>query len=110
MAEMEQELRDILTEEASRMSFIGDTSWRADLDELVRLYDRREENTNEFWLTPPGSAQRENYDNHNAVYINALLLWDKTWKLVIGHHNKGKFVSYQVVSDFLKMKSMEFEE
>jgi hypothetical protein len=108
MDQIEQEIFDDLTMFATSLSVPGDITWKPDVDELLRLYIIRDQHENSFWMTPVGSPERAEWDEYNVPYIAALNLWEKTWKIIVGHHDNGKYITYEVAADALKLQGMEF--
>ena len=104
MMEDDVPIQEIFLNEALQVAIPGDLSWWKDMDELVALYELREENANNFWVTPQGSPERENWDNFNQPYIAALNIWERTWKIVVGNHQKNNFITFEAASDALRLK------
>lgn len=105
--EPDEELWDTMAHFAERLALPGDRSWESDLNELVRLYDLREANANEWWTTPEGSEARQVWNIYNGPYMDALRRWEWIWKLVVGNHARGNQSTYEAISDALKVKELE---
>jgi len=103
--ELDQDIREVLLEVTSE-AIGGDLSWWNDLDKLVELYDLKELDPL-AWNAPLGSFQREVFEISNREYIKALARWEKIWSIVIGNHQKGNPVTYEMISDMLIVNELK---
>jgi hypothetical protein len=103
----DKEFIDMLNHEALTHSNPNDTTWVPARDALHQLYEAREQNTNDYWLTPDGSSERLMWEFYNLPYITALNLWERTWKLVIGNRKRQTYITYAVAADTIMLTDME---
>ena len=99
-------IQETFLDQAIKLALAGDLSWLKAMEELVNLYDLREANTNNFWRTPKDSPEWENWEKFNQPYLAALNHWDRTWAMVAGNHKERNFITYEMASDFLKLKNL----
>ncbi len=107
MGELDEEPRDSLVRIALQLALPEDRTWVDDLNELVRLYELREANANEWWATPAGSKERNIRNVYNGQYMDALRRWERVWKIVVRNNSQGNMLTYGAVSDMLKVNELE---
>jgi hypothetical protein len=107
MDEENFDIKESFMQQAFAHAIGGDLSWLDPMDELVRLYDEREEHANNWWTTPVGSAERAEWEEHNKPYLAALHAWEEAWKLVVGNHARHNMITYEMATDTVALRKLK---